>query len=593
MEKVEIRYEGRLIARIQGDERNASLNGLNIVNIDRIENLDKLEHLDRLELKDNAIQDLSRINGAALPHLRTLDISGNQIQSIEGLGAALPSLTDLNLWRNPLKSLRGLGVLERLQGLDLGEIPLPDTSEIGLLKELTHLNLSMCSITSMACFEPLKKLEYVDLSYNNISVIQGIHGAKNLEDLILYDNHIIEIAGLERLVKLDRLDLGKNKISEIKNLETLVELTGLYLNENIIRKIQGLDALVKLRELDLSGNRIRQVEGLGNLVNLVTLKIAWNPLPRKFSKFIDDAEDAGYATEPQLFVKYCQGDKNVFTAKSEDDITPRGRKRKDIELIGNPEVFQFERDAIEGSIKSDEEQIVRFFNEKNMRMKLNKESLFLSCFYLAQIYHFINDLDSARKYARYIFEDMELIDYINGKIDLLRDIMHLRKISNPIEDQDQKQQQEWKIKQIQVRIASYVFCQLLVGDRAKAKEALDFFLKTFTYKEGFRYSHILILFLLNGDFEKLDVISKELGHVDPQNSMGTDPRSFIIRFIPFVQGGKWEKARKVLDDLRAQVEPSCALADVFLPVHWIYITYLLMKDVLDAGDNKDYKLIFH
>ena len=132
--------------------------------------------LARLGLRD---ADLAGVNWAALDHVTSLDLSGNQLTHLPaGLAAQMPQLTELSAYKNQMEVLAAPGELPFLRSLHtllvsdnrLKSLP----SDIGRLRSLRVLSLSSNRLTTLpAQLGQLRALESVELLDNPVSTGAG------------------------------------------------------------------------------------------------------------------------------------------------------------------------------------------------------------------------------------------------------------------------------------------------------------------------------------------------------------------------------------------------------------------------------------
>ena len=118
----------------------------------RLEGLDTLRTLRSLDVASNALTSLAPL--AQLPMLTTLDASGNQLASLEGLQHLCGTLRDLDLTANVIAQLPGwLGGMRRLEWLGLAHNRLAELSEFG------------------ACLRPLPQLARLGIAGNPLAAL--------------------------------------------------------------------------------------------------------------------------------------------------------------------------------------------------------------------------------------------------------------------------------------------------------------------------------------------------------------------------------------------------------------------------------------
>ncbi|XP_012501047.1 PREDICTED: leucine-rich repeat-containing protein 32 isoform X2 [Propithecus coquereli] len=280
-----------------------------------------LPHLEHLSLAHNRLAvgtALSASGLGPLPHVTSLDLSGNSLYSglVERLLGEAPSLRSLSLAENSLTRLsrhtfRGMPALERL---DLHSNVLMDIEDgaFEALPRLAHLNLSRNSLTCISDFS-LQQLRVLDLSCNSIEAFQTApepQAEYQLAWLDLRENkllHFPDLAELPRLIYLNvsnnliRLPAGPPQGSEgihapsegwsalrLSNpswnasAHPFSQLLNLDLSYNEIELVPDgfLERLTSLRFLNLSRNCLRAFEArrLGTLPCLVLLDLSHNAL---------------------------------------------------------------------------------------------------------------------------------------------------------------------------------------------------------------------------------------------------------------------------------------------------------------------------
>lgn len=144
-----------------------------------------LSNLLRLDLSENNINSINQeIN--ALKNLMHLDISNNQLKKIESLGT-LKALQELNLCNNQLESLpKDIEKLEGLKALYLRRNNLTSLDLTGL-QSLEILDLSLNNMKSLPVeIEKLKNLKILNLVGNNISALEREHLKNQLKGCKIY-----------------------------------------------------------------------------------------------------------------------------------------------------------------------------------------------------------------------------------------------------------------------------------------------------------------------------------------------------------------------------------------------------------------------
>ena len=129
----------------------------------------KLEYLQELNLSGNKMTELLPIN---LPNLQTLNLSKNQIVSLEKFGGH-KMLKKLNLTKNKLKNLNGLKDLPELVELTVNQNKkLKEFGDISGMPKLKTLFMKACKIKVFAEKLPeFPSLEVVDFSETKLKTL--------------------------------------------------------------------------------------------------------------------------------------------------------------------------------------------------------------------------------------------------------------------------------------------------------------------------------------------------------------------------------------------------------------------------------------
>lgn len=223
---------------------NLSSNKIRALNITLLAGLPSLS---KISLSLNGLTQIKKVFSGN-KQLIELDLSRNDIESIEAGALNLRNLKLLNLGGNKLKRLCSLK-LPKLLNLDISMNKfkiLNDTFLIGLPR-LRNINLSMNSITNIGnVFSSSNKLKKLDLSANDIESIA--EDSLNLPNLINLDLGWNKLKRLNDSFQFTRnlriLNLERNQLSHIENI------------------FSGMDSLI---ELNLSGNEIVNLKHLEKL----------------------------------------------------------------------------------------------------------------------------------------------------------------------------------------------------------------------------------------------------------------------------------------------------------------------------------------
>jgi internalin A len=173
-----------------------------------------LEHLERLNLSNNRIEELSE-DIRHLKKLKYLSLQNNYLTSLPDQIRSLESLTSLNISHNKFTVFpTAIKDLEYLEQLFFGKNFLEDIPEfIGQLSRLGVLDVSGNQITRLPkAIDALSELEKLNLSHNNLTNLpDDISSLHNLTELNLSANNISVLPTVMRdMQKLQRLDISGN-----------------------------------------------------------------------------------------------------------------------------------------------------------------------------------------------------------------------------------------------------------------------------------------------------------------------------------------------------------------------------------------------
>lgn len=186
----------------------------------RQENTERLDRLKKLTCKKMALTDLTQI--AQLTSIEELDLSLNQIASVELLNS-MRQLRVLTLDGNrTLKSLEGLQDLKQLEVLKVHCASLVDIDAIKGLTNLRHLDVSCNQISSLTPITNLTKLEKLIMDENpNITNITPTANKPTLEVITLYRVPISDISPLLGNTNLRRVNIGNNDQVSCEQIDAL------------------------------------------------------------------------------------------------------------------------------------------------------------------------------------------------------------------------------------------------------------------------------------------------------------------------------------------------------------------------------------
>ena len=258
-------------------------------------NLSLMSYLISLRFSNNKFNLIPR-SLYQLSNLKLLDMSGNNIQEIDGdLLKGLSSLVELDLSKNKLKSIpNSIQFLVFLEVLKLSnnqilEIP----EELGSLTRLKKLFLNENALQFLRknIFSKMIGLEEIYLYKNRLENICDSSSSifdnmKHLKFLDIHSNYLTLFNIFTEMPVLDCLLLSYNQITQVNGLDKCSSLTNLDLNNNKISEFPpDILKLKKLSTLNLQNNDLNSIPNtLGLMNNLVRLNIEGNPLKRLVGK---------------------------------------------------------------------------------------------------------------------------------------------------------------------------------------------------------------------------------------------------------------------------------------------------------------------
>lgn len=259
------KFHGREKRAVGTTDHTINLSMHNISDINLSEFLKEIttpSQVTGLNLSMNNLRELNKRAFILMPQLSVLDVSQNQLSTIDD-AVELTKLTTLNVSHN-----------------NLYKFATTITDAVDLTAN--HNNTS----TSTSSLPLSSSIQQLDLSCNKFNSSRNIV-LYNLNNLQLLDLSCNELTTIDRnlffnLSQLRNLDLSYNKVSELR-AQTFIYLTQLQvlnLSYNNISFIQNdtFIALPNLEYLDVSNNFIRadSIHALQGIPDLVALSIANN-----------------------------------------------------------------------------------------------------------------------------------------------------------------------------------------------------------------------------------------------------------------------------------------------------------------------------
>jgi len=228
------------------------------------------------------------------PHLRSLDLSTNNIRSIEGLGG-MTKLRELKLYSCQISRISNLEHCVALMALHLEDNHISAIEGLDALRCLEYLNMDSNRVQKLGKgLARLSRLKELYLSRNQLVSLDGLAGLANLETCALDHNRLRQVSAdqVKGLGKLDELRLAGNQLECLsflaagvsKTHPSLPSLVQLDASSNRLgaSSIRNLPPLPQLAELNLSGNLVEEIEPsfTSSFPSLEILDLSTNQLHR-------------------------------------------------------------------------------------------------------------------------------------------------------------------------------------------------------------------------------------------------------------------------------------------------------------------------
>ncbi|XP_033111740.1 leucine-rich repeat and immunoglobulin-like domain-containing nogo receptor-interacting protein 2 [Anneissia japonica] len=270
-----------------------------------------------IDLKNNALTHLTSRSFINYPNLQQLDLSSNQISSINPGGfsglnklkilwlsfnritsltskvfQAMPNLEVLHLEGNAIVTISAdaFAGLTRLKEINLNANRLQNLPEnvFHSVPNLVRLSLSENVLnlpTTSRVFTSLLSLADLEVEGNRFTSIPNINGMRSLSDLDLTDNQITVIRNntFSTNVRLRELKFGRNRIASIQSnaFTGIAGLLELDLGFNLLTYLpeQSISHMILLERLLLNNNQLPSISNdLSSMTKLQVLRLDSNVL---------------------------------------------------------------------------------------------------------------------------------------------------------------------------------------------------------------------------------------------------------------------------------------------------------------------------
>ena len=262
-------YDELLIEDYSSLARLPSLTSLTIskcaLTDDALQQINACTQLTNLNISDNQITSLDGIN--QLTYLENLDASHNEITSIAAL--EYPALAYLNLSNNWLSDLSGIENLSSLTCLDISGNLISDLAPITKLKELYELRMANNSPINIKALYTLKNLVCLDISGCGLASLSVVNDFPALTCLSASDNEIASLSTFRKQV--EELYINNNPLVDLSPLANQKELLTLEVVGTQVKDVSCLTELPKLETLDITDTAVTDATMLKKCPMLTTL----------------------------------------------------------------------------------------------------------------------------------------------------------------------------------------------------------------------------------------------------------------------------------------------------------------------------------
>lgn len=265
--------------------------------------------------KDLLSKIISVTNTSSWQGLTSIDLSGQELQSVEDLRSYLPDARRINLSRNKIKYIDGIP--SEVYELDVSANEINDLTSFEIFRDLEILDASSNYLKSLSSLSGNSHLNSLDLSFNQIRSFSRWRPPYNLTSLSLMGNNLsgeIDLGELG-LTHLQTLNLAENSLTGVSGIELLTSLRVLNLNDNELTRVQcsGTNRTLKklsvkfnrlttldvrgfhsLRVLRIDENRLESIQGLDKLRHLQEVSAKCQMNDHVLKEILTSAVDVSY-----------------------------------------------------------------------------------------------------------------------------------------------------------------------------------------------------------------------------------------------------------------------------------------------------------
>ena len=239
--------------------------------------LSQLASLETLSLLNCEISTLDLDVICELKTIRSLNLSGNQIASVDAF-TSIPVLEYLYISMNSISSIDALGGMAALNTLIIRENAVESVSALYNLPNLTYFDGQDNIISDLSPLELSTKLEYLNLTRCPVSDISTLSNCTSLRTLILDFCSVSDISALADCTALENLSMESNSVSDISPITSLTSLQTLNLTSNALSSLPDMSSMSSLSEVYMSYNSIDSVQAFVGMPSLTILNLDYNSI---------------------------------------------------------------------------------------------------------------------------------------------------------------------------------------------------------------------------------------------------------------------------------------------------------------------------
>jgi Leucine-rich repeat (LRR) protein len=220
--------------------------------INSLENLKDIKNLKKITIIDSDIKGIEMFKENELEYLSVINSQNVLLSDI----VTIKNLREL-YYKSNIKTDNDLICLEGLSNLtilNLSDNNIKSIENMGLLKELISIDLSINKIESIDILKNYIILKYVYLQKNSINDIRPLKLNKNIKYLMASHNKFSEIEFIENFNDIELLNLQNNPIKVVPNLLNFKNLNIVDLNIDWknVDDLKGMKGYMILKNIMMS-----------------------------------------------------------------------------------------------------------------------------------------------------------------------------------------------------------------------------------------------------------------------------------------------------------------------------------------------------